>query len=133
MSIPLNIPAHLYVSVINGHNVWLAPLLGVAGLIVSALIAGVLSLYREHYLHVKQKLATAYAFKGEISALLDIIAKRKYIEELKNKIEELRMSVEKLDGYYLKKPDEFKEMVNLLNTAPIYRFSIVYNEDIFLC
>ena len=135
MPISTHIPAHLYVSVINGHNAWLAPLLGVAGLIVGTLIAGGLSLYREHYLHVKQKLATAYAFKGEISALLDIIGKRKFIEALSNKIETQKLAVEKLkeykEGKYLGKPDGFEKMVKSLGTFPIYRFSIDVNEDIF--
>ncbi|RZD14927.1 MAG: hypothetical protein EVJ47_01195 [Candidatus Acidulodesulfobacterium ferriphilum] len=83
---------------------------------------------------MKQKLATAYAFKGEISALLDIIAKRKYIEALSDKIKELKMSVEKLDGYfekYIREPEEFKSTIKYLGTTPIYRFSFVVNEDIF--
>ena len=103
------IPAHLYVSIINGHNTWLAPLLGVAGLIVGALITGGLSLYKDHYRHKKKKLATAYAFKGEINALLDIIKKRQYIAELEDKIESLKIAVEKLKelgcGKYVNKPD----------------------------
>jgi hypothetical protein len=129
-----HIPAHLYVSIINGHNTWLAPLLGVAGLIVGALITGGLSLYKDHYRHKKKKLATAYAFKGEISVLLDIIKKREYIEKLNEKIEELKMSVKRLDGYfekYIKEPEEFKSMIRYLGTTPIYRFTFVVNEDIF--
>lgn len=132
--ISTHIPAHLYVSIINGHNTWFAPLLAITGLIVGALITGGLSLYIEHYRHVKQKLATAYAFKDEISALLDIIAKRKYIEALSDKIKELKMSVEKLDGYfekYIKDPEEFKSTVRYLGTTPMHRFSFVVNEDIF--
>ena len=132
MPISTNIPAHLYVSVINGHNTWLATLLGV---IFGAFIAGGLSLYKEHYRHVKQKLATAYAFKGEISALLDIIGKRKFIEALNNKIETQKLAVKKLkesvEGKYLGRPDEFEKMVKSLGTVPIHRFSIVVNEDIF--
>ena len=89
MPISTHIPDHLYVSVINGHNAWLVPLLGGGGLIVGALITSGLSLYIEHYRHVKQKLATAYAFKGEISALLDIIKERQYIKNIKNRIEYL--------------------------------------------
>ena len=134
MPISPDFPNHLYVSIINGNNAWLASLLVVAGLIVGALITGGLSLYIEHYRHVKQKLATAYAFKSEISALLDIITKRNYIEALKNKIEELKMSVEKLDGYfekYIREPEEFKSTIKYLSTTPIYRFSLVVNEDIF--
>ncbi len=135
MPIPthIDIPAHSYVAVINGHNAWLAPLLGVAGLIVGALITGGLSLYIEYYRHVKQKLATAYAFNEEISALLDIIEKRKYIEALGNKIKELEIAVEKLENIseIYGNPEKFKSMIKNLGATPFYRFYFAVNEDIF--
>ncbi len=144
-----HIPAHLYVSIISGHNTWFAPLLAVAGFIFGASITGGLSLYIEHYRLVKKKLATAYAFKGEISALLNIIKEKKYLEEFNKKINDINGYIEKLKTYSnpneiaiqsgltanLNVKDGIKEfqkaIIRELDIKPVKRLYFILNDDVF--
>ncbi len=129
----MHIPSNIHISLINGHNYWLAPLLGVAGLIFGALFTGAISLYIEHYRHVKKKLATAYAFKGEISALLDIIEKRNFIGMLENFIKTADSAREKLNEFYVVGNPEAlrKQIIGELGTNYLKRFVFTVNEDTF--
>lgn len=133
MPISSYFPTHLYVSMVNSHNYWLAPLLGIAGLFFGAIFTGGISVYIEHYRHVKNKLATAYAFKGEISALLDIIEKRNFVGLLDSLITQKELIHQKLMKFYIagSSIEQQKEIVKELSIDYLIRFSFLANEDVF--
>ena len=54
--------------------------IGLFLLIIGALFTGIAGLIRDSCRLKKEKLSTAYAFKGEIETILKIIKKRQYIE-----------------------------------------------------
>ena len=56
-------------------------------LIIGAILAGIGTLIRDWYILKKEKLSTAYAFKGEIETILKIIEKRQYIKLFSKDIE----------------------------------------------
>lgn len=64
------------------NTTYIQILIGVLLLIIGAIFAGIGALIRDSYRLRQEKLSTAYAFKGEINALLSIIEKRKYINLL---------------------------------------------------
>jgi hypothetical protein len=133
MPVTSYIPTHLYVSMVSSHNYWLAPLLGIAGLFFGAVFTGGISIYIEHYRHVKNKLATAYAFKGEISALLDIVEKRNFVGLLESLIKQKELIHQKLMKFYIagSSIEQQKEIVKELSIDYLIRFSFLANEDVF--
>ena len=133
MPVTSYIPTHLYVSMVSSHNYWLAPLLGIAGLFFGAVFTGGIYIYIEHYRHVKNKLATAYAFKGEISALLDIVEKRNFVGLLESLIKQKELIHQKLMKFYIagSSIEQQKEIVKELSIDYLIRFSFLANEDVF--
>ena len=73
--------------------------IGLFLLILGAILTGIATLIRDWYRLRKEKLSTAYAFKGEIKAILEIIEKRQYkklfsedIERKKTELKELKLN-----------------------------------------
>jgi hypothetical protein len=112
------------------NTTYIQILIGVLLLIIGAIFAGIGTLIRDFYRFKKEKLSTAYAFKGEINALLDIIGNRKYISLLKEMIKSKTSALDELKDVY-KNEDIRQALVVKYTIEPLLSFSFQVNEDVF--
>lgn len=109
--------------------------IGLFGIILGAIITGGIQIFRDRAKLKNEKLSTAYAFKGEIQSLLEIIKIRKLEEYLNQTIENKKTFIK----FY---NEQFKNTQNIIeslhNTALQYEVSYLYpfyftvSQDLFL-
>ncbi len=112
------------------NTTYIQILIGVFLLIIGALFAGIGTLIVEHYRLKQEKLSTAYAFKGEICAILDIINDREYIDSLNKMIDRHKQALYELKNVYGSQ-DLLISLSIIYNVRPLLSFSFSINEDIF--
>jgi hypothetical protein len=111
-------------------------IIGFSGIAIGAAITGIISIYRDDSKFKKEKLSTAYAFKGEIQSLLEIIETRKLKESLvtiiNNKELFLKYYAEQLKNTNNNNLDSLHNLANLHEVSFLYPFYISVNKDLFL-
>ena len=70
--------------------------IGLCLFILGAILTGIATLIRDWWRLRKEKLSTAYAFKGEIETILEIVKKRQYVELLDNLIKDKKTKLDEL-------------------------------------
>jgi hypothetical protein len=110
-------------------------IIGFFGIIAGAIIAGGIQIIRDILKLKNEKLATAYAFKGEIQSLLEIIEIRKLKEYLNQTIENKKTFI----GFYNEQYNNTKNIIKSLNNTALqydvsylYPFYFTVSQDLFL-
>ena len=113
----------------------LTAFIGVLGLIIGAIITGGIQIYRDWIILKNKKLSTAYAFKGEIGSLLEIIKIRKlkeYLDEIIDKKNKFLQEYDKQLNITHNILERLHNLAILYELSPLYPFYFTVSQDLFL-
>ena len=112
------------------------PIFGLLGIIIGAIITGIIQIFRDRTKLKNEKLSTAYAFKGEIQSLLEIVETmelKKNLNEFinyKNKFLELYNEQLAITNNNILK--SLHHLAGLHEVSYFYPFYFTVSQDLFL-